>query len=646
VKLRASRLFRTTLAAGVVAMLAVAMTASVATASKAPSQVSLHGSVPKWASSGHRLGRAAATGAVEFKVLLKLRGRSAADAAVSALSTPSSSSYHHYLTPAQFRAAYAPSSAAVAAVSAWLRSRGFRISYTPPSGMYVEVTGTVAQAEAAFGTTLQNYSYKGKTLRANTTELQIPSALAAVVSGVVDLDDSMVLTHPTAKLPGPPSGNRYGVQPCSTYYAQKVATTKPAAYGQHQPYAVCGYVPSQYQSAYGIDNQIAQGFDGSGQTVAITDAYAAPTILQDANTYSARHGLPRFKAGQFRQITPSTYNLVNACDPQGWYGEETLDVEAVHGIAPGAKVLYVAGKNCAGGLDRAWADVIDRHLASIVTNSWSSGVGELLPRQDILFFDQFALEAALTGVGVYFSSGDSGDDSTSVGSRQVELPASDPYVIGVGGTSVAIDRNGKRLFETGWGNSYSTLTDGAWDPAPPGNYSSGGGGGTSQVFTQPFYQKGVVPDSIARYFGPPRARAVPDVALPGDPNTGFLVGETQVFAEGTHYAEYRIGGTSLSSPLFAAVMAIADQRAGFAHGFANPALYALAGTSAFHDVASPAHPLAQVRTDYANFVDNSAGFLFRLQTLNTTGSISTRRGYDDVTGVGTPNGATFFNRLS
>src|SRR6266516_4713353 len=234
VKLRASRLFRTTLAAGVVAMLAVAMTASVATASKAPSQVSLHGSVPKWASSGHRLGRAAATGAVEFKVLLKLRGRSAADAAVSA----------------------------------WLRSRGFRISYTPPSGMYVEVTGTVAQAEAAFGTTLQNYSYKGKTLRANTTELQIPSALAAVVSGVVDLDDSMVLTHPTAKLPGPPSGNRYGVQPCSTYYAQKVATTKPAAYGQHQPYAVCGYVPSQYQSAYGIDNQIAQGFDGSGQTVA------------------------------------------------------------------------------------------------------------------------------------------------------------------------------------------------------------------------------------------------------------------------------------------------------------------------------------------------------------------------------------------
>src|SRR4029079_17353910 len=103
------------------------------------------------------------------------------------------------------------------------------------------------------------------------------------------------------------------------------------------------------------------------------------------------------------------------------------------------------------------------------------------------------------------------------------------------------------------------------------------------LFAQPWYQKGVVPSSISNWFGNGPHRAVPDVAMVGDPTTGMLVGQTQTFSDGTYYDEYRIGGTSLSSPLLAGVMALADQAAGHAHGFASPALYAKAGTSAFHD---------------------------------------------------------------
>ena len=320
-------------------------------------------------------------------------------------------------------------------------------------------------------------------------------------------------------------------------------------------------------------------------------------------------------------------------------------MEAVHGMAPGANILYAGGKNCVGGLDNAFANIIDHHLASIVTNSWTWGTGEgsedMIPAGVLQFFHQYLLEADLTGISVLFSSGDEGDDTVAVGSRQVNFPASDPLATGVGGTSTEIGKQGQIMFQTGWSSSYSTLTSGAWSPAPPGNYSSGSGGGTSQLFRQPFYQKGHVPASISKYFGSTPMRAVPDISMPGDPNTGFLVGETQVFPSGTYFDEYRIGGTSLSSPLLAGVLADAVQYAGHAIGFINPLVYADEYTPAITDVRPQSGPEATVRTDYANFLNAHAGYLTRLQTLGVPTTIWTRRGYDDVTGVGTPNGVDF-----
>ena len=133
--------------------------------------------------------------------------------------------------------------------------------------------------------------------------------------------------------------------------------------------------------------------------------------------------------------------------------------------------------------------------------------------------------------------------------------------------------------------------------------------------------------------------------MPADPNTGMVVGETQTFPNGVYYDEYRIGGTSLASPLFAGVMAIADQSAGYAHGFANPVFYGLNSTSALHDVTPVVHPVAEVRTDFVNFTNRGQGRFYRLRTAGVPTTIYTRRGYDDVTGVGTPKGPAFIKAL-
>jgi subtilase family serine protease len=209
-------------------------------------------------------------------------------------------------------------------------------------------------------------------------------------------------------------------------------------------------------------------------------------------------------------------------------------------------------------------------------------------------------------------------------------------VTSVGGTSLAVGASNNYLFETGWGTRTSTWNGTAWSTTPPGNWQAGGGGGVSRVFAEPSYQQGVVPASVFAAQGR-TGRAVPDISADADANTGYLVGETQTFPDGTvKYSEYRLGGTSLSSPLMAGIMALANQAAGHALGFANPILYSLAGTSAFHDVTSPSSTVAVVRTNYANSVDASAGLVYVLRTMNQTLSLQTTPGYDDVTGLGSP----------
>ena len=633
---------------------AVASVFAAAPAAQAkPGRHVISNSRPRWLGRARSTGSApAAASTIDFGLLLGLRDTAGAEATLAAVSDPTSSSYGKWLTSSQFRARYAPAAADVKTVTDWLKGQGFTLRDTLGGGLYIEAAGTTAQINKVFATTVRNYTYQGQTVRANSTALSLPAdtpaAVTGLVSGILGIDQGAALKKPADTLPGPDTGFRAGT-PCSAYYGQKVATDQPAANGKKQPYAVCGYEPKQYQSAYGESDLLRSGVDGRGVTVAVTDAFASPTIVADTKKYNSKHGLPAFKNGQFRQITPAPdgYNSVEDCGGAGWYGEETLDIEAVHAMAPGANVVYVGGADCNSGLDEAWASTIDNHVADIVTNSWGTGTDSIddLGQAAVDYYRFFSLEAALTGITVNFSSGDAGDETdggATPATKTVDFPADLPFVTGVGGTSVGIDKSGKRAFEYGWQNAYATLTDGAWgDP----EYSSGGGGGTSVLFEQPFYQKGRVPASISTYFGGTPHRAVPDISMPGDPNTGFLVGQTQVFPDGTYYDEYRIGGTSLASPLLAGVLAVADQKAHRSLGFVNPLYYRMLGTSAVRDIVAPTSPVLQVRSNFVNSVDASGGRSYQLQTIDVqTSTIHSKKGYDDETGVGTP-GSRFFEAV-
>ncbi|MEV6888529.1 S53 family peptidase [Kribbella sp. NPDC051137] len=633
-------------------------------ASAAPSgRHGLAGSVPPWATAAAKVGEASGSDNVGFRVYLGWRDAGGAEALATAVSTPGSASYGKYVTAAKFRGQFAPSASDVSAVQQWLRKAGFDIGVTPGNNRYVQAEGTVAQAAAAFGAKFGVYKVAGQTLRAPESELSVPSTLPSSITAVIGLDESSALTKPDAQSPdATPSPAFVNAPPCSAYWNEKnTATTltpdgtkAPDAYGHPNPWAVCGHTPAQLRSAYGV---AGAGNDGTGQTVAIIDAYASPTIVADVNEYSSRHGLPKLTGSTFSQVTPpGVFNRPQnrRQDPQGWYGEETLDVEAVHGVAPGAKIVYVGAPNNYQDLDAAMNHVVDQHLASIVTNSYGFST-ELLPTGYVKPLNDTLIEAAATGIGVYFSSGDDGDHTggnpANASHATPDWPAVSPWVTAVGGTALAVGAAGNYLFETGWETGRSDLSGGVWSPTPPGDYTGGSGGGTSRLFTQPAYQKGVVPNAIATANGtrPQPMRAVPDVAAIGDPNTGYLIGQTQAFPDGTsRYSEYRIGGTSLSSPVYAGLMAIAQQKAGHDIGFANPLLYSKAGSSAYHDIVPPAAPIAVARNNYTNSVDASGGTFVSLRTLGFDSglTIHVRPGYDDVTGVGSPNGAAWLNALS
>lgn len=648
----------------IVGILAVGTTAAMSlgfAASAAPSpRAAISGSVPPWAASASFKGAADTSAPVAFRIYLGWRDNAGAEALAQALSSPGSPQYRQFLTPAQFRQQFAPTQSDVNAVQQWLRSSGFTVDYTPLNNHYVAAEGTVEQANTAFATTFGIYSYQGMSLLAPETQLTVPATLPNI-SGIIGLDGSTELVH-TYRVgsDAPPSPAFVNADPTSAYWGEKRISNTATLTGTLLPstpdysFAPHGYTPAQIRGAYGTQSLVTGGNDGRGVTVAIIDAYASPTIVNDANQYASLHGEPAFTANQFTQVVaPGTFKRPqnSAQDPQGWYGEETLDVEAVHAMAPGANVVYVGAPNNYQDLDAALNHVVDRRLATIVTNSYGFST-EALPMGFIKPLYDTMLQGAIEGIGIYFSSGDFGDETGGSGilaNATTDWPASSPWVTAVGGTSLAIGAGNDYLFETGWETGRAPLVGTVWGTT---RYQYGSGGGTSQLFTQPDYQTAVVPAGISQIRGGSSMRTVPDVAAVGDPTTGMLVGQTQTFPDGTtRYSEYRIGGTSLSSPLFAGFMALVEQKAGYPIGFANPLLYSKAGTGVFRDIVQPTQPTedtAAVRADYLNGVNSLAGYRYTLRSLGYDGTLTIHAapGYDAVTGIGTPNGVTFVSLLA
>ena len=664
---------------------------------------------------------------IEFDVGIELKDLPGAEALAREVTDPTSRNYRRYLTPQRWESRYSPTVKTEKEVERSLRSAGIRIVEVTPDRMTIEAEGTAEQIAAYFGTTFAQYEVGDETVRLASSPLSAPTAVAPLITGVRGVNEVRAkpanLTggpgnngrgpsgwpgHGHGHGPGHGHGHGHGHQPpppeeppipqplgfrnappCSTYYAEKLASTLPNfgdGFPNPLPYAVCGYKPAQLQGAYGLTNAIAKGDNGAGVTVAITDAFVSPTLYSDAVEYAKKNQSPsqQWRQGQFKEIIrrPFTKTGEDECEAPGWSGEQTLDVEAVHAMAPGAKVLYVGGKNCTVDLYNAVQQVVDGHLANIVTNSWSNGPEEEEAEtvQSREAFNHVLVMAAGTGVGVQFSSGDEGDNFIVSGVQQPSFPGTSPYATAVGGTSVEIGAQNNRLSEVGWSTGISTLCTaedanlaeplcekseiGQWQPEAPGEYDYGGGGGTSNQYAEPWYQQPVVPTEIAARAGTGELnRVVPDISMEGDPTTGMLVGETQEFADGTYYDQYRIGGTSLSSPLFAGLMADADQAARGSLGFVNPLLYHLSATGrsagAFYDIL-PAGKQALIRNDYLDGEDAEAGILTSARILGLEGateyfcklpneetgeckeeleapeSLSAAPGFDSMTGIGSP----------
>ncbi|HEV2640780.1 MAG TPA: S53 family peptidase [Actinocrinis sp.] len=635
-------------------------------ASAAAATVAVPGTQPAWATASAQRGAVAAGTPVTTTVYLAGQDQAAMTAYATAVATPGSASYHHYLSAAQFQARFGTTAAQVKAVTAWLQSAGLKV--VGSNGQSVTVAGTAAQTEAAYGTRLDDYAVQGKIFRGPTGDAQVPTSVAGSVISVVGLDDAPVTMKPASlvgqestaavaglsKAPAEQStgadGSTFlGPTPCSAYYGQAVDTTEPAINGStDNPYTVCGYVPAQVRGAYGVT---ATGLTGKGVTVAIVDAYGSPTIEADADQYATNHGDKPFGKGQFSQtVTPAQWIDQDECQgAAGWAPEETLDVEAVHAMAPGAKVHYYGANSCN---DPDWLSVfktiVNTHSADLVSDSWGGVVYSTTGNEDPAVeaeYNQVFIQGAIEGIGFNFSSGDCGaeDPATGCGNAdtsttpQADFPTSDPYVTSVGGTSLAIGKNNQQLWNTAWGtDAWVEETAGTWTDF---GWQYGGGGGTSGTFSQPWYQKGVVSKKLAETLPSGTAttspmRVAPDVSMDADPTTGFLSGMTQSLPDGSiGYGESDIGGTSLACPLFVGLQADAMQgQFGIPVGFANPAIYAAYGSPAYTDVTDSGPGLKAYNMIPQDGPYAPAAFDFGDDQL-----LKATKGYDDATGVGTPS---------
>lgn len=606
-----------------------------------PHQYRLPGSLSPQVRGKQPIGQANAS--QPMTVQLWLKPGSAADAFAQDVSTPGTSAYQHYLSPAEYTAKYGPSDAVVHDVRHWLRQQGFTHIATDQQRNYVRAQAPVRTAQRAFSVQINRYRVSGpdgrpETVNSNDREVTLPADLGPEVAAVTGLDNFQPQTFHT----GTRTTAAAADSNCSTYFGQKWKTGLPKYHGGTTfSYALCGYTAKQLRAAYGMNSTN----NGAGQTVAYIEIGSPYKMTKSLTKFAQLGGLPAPGTNTYRHIN---LGQGNACG-NPFDIEEQLDVEAGYAMAPGARHLLIGGDSCnakdfgAQALFDADLKVINGNgtapLATIASNSWGL-TDESVPGDYVKVMHDILTRAAAEGVGMYFASGDN---------PGVAVPADDPYAIAVGGTSLGIGSTRNRLFETGWSNKMLEVTKTGY--IDDGIGRSAAGGGTSLIWQQPAYQQGVVPPSVAI----PRTgdtteprRAVPDISAVADAFTGIQQVDVEKTKSGDQYWVFADGGTSLAAPLVAGMVATVQQK-GTRLGFANPALYQLAGTSAVHDTLPVTKSTRPSRSAVFCPASNELCGIKSLQTLDsqdrTYTDQSTTTGYDTMTGIGTPNGQTFIKAL-
>jgi kumamolisin len=521
----------------------------------------IKGQVPALVSKSTLLGPTDASQSLTLSVGLKLRNADSLKAYVDSASRTKSINAHHHLTQAQIAAAYAPLASSQQAVISYLQSYGFQVTSTGKLHLVIGFQGTVGDAENAFHIQINNYrSPKGQNFYAPASDPSVPVALARLIQNVAGLSNSVHFSHP-------PIRKLKSSNP-------KIATTSNANCSVNG-----GYTPAQIASAYNLNSFYNAGFKGDGQTVALfeLDDYSSGDI---SNYTSCLGG---------KQVPINRISVDGGANGTGAGAIEVeLDMELILSAAPHLAALNVYEGPKPGVLTDAqyldvWSRIITDDSASVISTSW--GACETYASADIATENSLFMIAAAQGQTIFAASGDSGtnDCQTPLSSGQAKLavddPASQPYVTGVGGTSLTLNNNAYSS-EVVWNNGYAS--------------SSGlvfaGGGGVSSTWPLPAWQQGPGVNSSSS------GREVPDVSLDADPNTGYAVYCTVSAACGSG-GWFPLGGTSAAAPMWAAFMALTNEKTlhdgGFNIGFINPYLYQIdqnaGGTSYindFHDITT------------------------------------------------------------
>jgi subtilase family serine protease len=588
------------------------------------------GSKPAIPAGARALGALPAGTQLQLTVALRPQDPSGLQTFATDVSTPGSPLFRHYLTVSEFASRFGATDQQVAAVEASLRADGLTVGSVPANNLTVPVTGTAAQVEKAFSVSLAQVKLAGgRTAYANAEAPAVQSTISPYVQGVVGLDNlgtyqSQGLSRTSAKagrLARPraiPHAATGGPTPCSA--ATAVAQNNG------------GYTADVIAQAYQFQNYYLGGDTGAGQTVALFELQ--PYDPTDIAQYQLCYGTHVPITNVDVDGGPGPYTPGKSDD-----GEAALDLEQVIGLAPGASIQVYEGPNSSAGALDTLSKIVTTDQAKVVSSSF--GICEALAGGTSMNSENnLYSEAAAQGQSYFVASGDQGSASCSANqptntSLSVLDPAAQPFVTGVGGSSLYASVNGKNVFfQPGDTPIESVWNDGSTQNAQGQAVAHATTGGLSSQWPMPSYQSGSAASlgviNANSHNGPCGAalcRETPDVSADGDAATGYAV-----FANGNSNGGWTIiGGTSAASPLWAAFTALANASStcrGTTLGFENPSLYSIGGSSYlnnFRDV-STASPI----TGDAN---NDA-----LGTNN--GLFPVTPNYDLTTGIGTPLAAT------
>jgi len=497
------------------------------------------------------------------------------------LYNPNSPLHHKYLTAQEFNARFSPTAAQLASVTSWLSQQSIKVSAVDESGILIHGSATVGALNTAFQTEICYYvDSNNVSFYQPKTDYILPSGI--FMYGVHGLDNRTQRVH----------HSRVGaLQPRGTYTSSNLRANS-VQQGL--------LTPADIRTAYNIQSN----FDGSGQIGGLVefDTYNPADIASYAKTFGITE-VPLFNVpisvdGQAAPTTPGSGQT-----------EVTLDIQLFNAMAPGLQQLrvYIAPNSGAATL-AMYSQIANDNLATVVSTSWGINEGALGTSElnaEAAIYQKMAAQ----GQSLFSAAGDNGAfDAGGDTTPAVDDPASQPFVTGVGGTSLTLNGNKDFVKETTWLTSETA------------SGTEGGGGGVSQFHALPSYQVGVI---SAASKGSTSFRNVPDVSLEADPNVGYIV---IVTPPGQSSSEVEVGGTSCAAPIWSGLMTLVNQARASNNlpviGFFNPTLYRTAQgsnySSLFHDVN-----------------DGSTNGLFPAVT-----------GYDLATGWGSFNGNPLLAQLS